>query len=50
LLAFGRPPTAVELKRSSEFLRERTASEPGDAALSDLCLALFNANEFIYLD
>jgi hypothetical protein len=41
-LAFGRPITAAESERAQQFLRERP--------LTDLCLALFNANEFIYLD
>jgi hypothetical protein len=42
LLAFGRPITPSEAARATEFLREGT--------LTELCLALFNANEFIYLD
>jgi hypothetical protein len=41
-LAFGRPATPAESERALAFLRER--------ALADLCLALFNANEFVYLD
>jgi hypothetical protein len=47
-LAFGRPPTAAEAERAVAFLRHR--SGPPQAALADLCLALFNANEFIYVD
>ena len=50
LLAFGRPITAAEAHRAREFLQRaprRTASEP---ALAELALALFNANEFVYLD
>jgi hypothetical protein len=43
-LAFGRPPTAKEIERAVSFLRQRTD------ALADLCLALFNANEFVYVD
>jgi hypothetical protein len=42
LLAFGRPITTPEAARATEFLRE--------GRLTELCLALFNANEFIYLD
>jgi hypothetical protein len=42
LLAFGRPITPPEAARATEFLREGN--------LTELCLALFNANEFIYLD
>ncbi len=40
-LALGRSPTANELQRSSEFLREQP--------LSEFSLALFNLNEFIYI-
>ncbi len=42
-LAFGRPATAAEIERARTFLRQR-------GALADLCLALFNANEFVYVD
>src|SRR5581483_7174850 len=45
-LAFGRPATPAEAERAVRFLRERG----GEAGLVDLCLALFNANEFVYLD
>jgi hypothetical protein len=41
-LAFGRPATPAEAERALAFLRDRS--------LADLCLALFNANEFVYLD
>ncbi|MFM8271775.1 MAG: DUF1553 domain-containing protein, partial [Gemmata sp.] len=41
-LALGRAPTAKEAERAKAFL---TASP-----LSELCRALFNVNEFIYLD
>jgi hypothetical protein len=47
-LAFGRPPSVAESGQALAFLRDR--SSPLEAALSDLCLALFNANEFIYID
>jgi hypothetical protein len=55
LLAFGRPITARETAQALRFLHERTAAlarhaSPGEAALADLCLALFNANEFVYVD
>jgi hypothetical protein len=48
-LAFGRPATEAERQRALRFLRSRSGpySEP---ALAELCLALFNANEFIFLD
>jgi hypothetical protein len=54
LLAFGRPITKAEMARGLEFLRKHQSdSKAGDAreaALADLCLALFNANEFTYVD
>ena len=49
LLAFGRPITAAEARApaSSWAHPAGPASEP---ALAELALALFNANEFVYLD
>jgi hypothetical protein len=47
-LAFGRPATATEIERAYDFVDRRAGA--GADALADLCLALFNANEFIYLD
>jgi hypothetical protein len=47
-LAFGRDATPAEVERARTFLR-RHGGTP-QAALADLCLALFNANEFVYLD
>jgi hypothetical protein len=44
LLAFGRPISGEEKERMVAFLKKRTD------ALPDLCLVLFNANEFIYID
>lgn len=41
-LALQRPPTELELSKSVDFLRQRT--------LSELCLVLFNLNEFVYLE
>jgi hypothetical protein len=41
-LTLGRGPTAKELDRAKAFL--------ADAPLSELCRALFNLNEFVYLD
>ena len=49
-LAFGRPITPAETEQALDFLRRRTAAGGADAALAELCLALFNANEFVYLD
>jgi hypothetical protein len=48
LLAFGREVTAEESERAQAFLRTRAGGR--EAALADLCLALFNANEFVYVD
>jgi hypothetical protein len=58
LLAFGRPATRTEAERALRFLRPGTAAPAGSGgagrplrvALADLCLALFNANEFAYVD
>jgi Protein of unknown function (DUF1553)/Protein of unknown function (DUF1549) len=41
-LTLGRLPTAAERDRAAAFLRE--------SPLSELCRALFNLNEFLYLD
>jgi Protein of unknown function (DUF1553) len=41
-LTFGRTPTETERRLSREFL--------ADAPLSEFCRALFNVNEFVYLD
>jgi hypothetical protein len=53
--ALGRHPTSEESARAAEFLAERAASSGVDraadeGALAYLCLALFNLNEFIYVD
>jgi hypothetical protein len=50
LLAFGRPITETEARRAIAFLRSHPAGPDSDAALTELALALFNANEFVYLD
>ena len=42
LLVFNRPITNEEMSRAREFARE--------SGLAELCLALFNANEFTYVD
>jgi hypothetical protein len=60
-LTFGRPATRSESERALRFWRQRTTaanepagesnrSSPSATALAELCLALFNANEFIYVD
>jgi hypothetical protein len=48
LLAFGRPVTSAESARAMAFLRTRTG--PLESGLTELCLALLNANEFVYVD
>jgi hypothetical protein len=52
LLAFGRPAERAETERACAFLLTRGVdrSKPAEAALAELCLALFNANEFAYVD
>jgi hypothetical protein len=57
LLAYGRPITPAEADKAVSFLKGRAAAlaargsaDAGEAALAELCLALFNTNEFIYLD
>jgi hypothetical protein len=51
-LAFGREITPVETARALTFLQKRTGAlaSTQQGALAELCLALFNANEFIYVD
>jgi hypothetical protein len=44
LLAFSRPPTPQEQHLALTFMRQRGAS-----ALVDLCHAIFNLNEFVYV-
>jgi hypothetical protein len=41
-LALGHPPSATEMQRATAFLKQ--------SPLSELCRALFNLNEFVYLD
>ncbi len=43
LLTLGRRPDAVELRLALDFLAR-------GSPLADLCLALFNLNEFVYVD
>ena len=48
LRTLSRNPSSDELKLATEFLN---SSSPGETeALTDLCLALFNLNEFLYVD
>jgi hypothetical protein len=48
LIAFGRGPTPSETEHVQAFLAQGTA--PEKSAVEKLCLALFNANEFVYID
>jgi hypothetical protein len=43
----GRPPTDAERSRAAAYLDRAAASRD---ALAGLCLALFNLNEFVYVD
>jgi hypothetical protein len=45
--ALGRPPSESQLARAQSLLRERTGTRDG---LALLCLAVFNSNEFVYVD
>jgi mono/diheme cytochrome c family protein len=54
LVAYGRTITADERAEAVAFLRAREkaagdASDPRKAAVTELCVALFNTNEFIYM-
>jgi hypothetical protein len=44
-LALGRSPDALEKRLAAEFLQNS-----GTTGLADLCLALLNLNEFVYVD
>jgi len=52
LLTVGRLPSKEELAWSNGFLREEESEKTNDkhGALTRFCLALFNANEFLYVD
>jgi hypothetical protein len=52
-LAFGRGITEAETAKARDFLsrqRGRSASPDRTSPLGALCLALYNANEFLYID
>ncbi|HKA08571.1 MAG TPA: DUF1549 and DUF1553 domain-containing protein [Gemmataceae bacterium] len=49
-LAFGRNPTAAETERSLAFVAKRSLAAKQESAVTELCLALFNANEFVFVD
>jgi hypothetical protein len=44
LIALGRPPVAEEKLLAKSFLTS------GGSSFADLCLALINLNEFVYID
>jgi hypothetical protein len=46
--ALGRPPTQAQRTRAQEFLADRDS--PAADSLALLCLAVFNTNEFIFVD
>lgn len=48
LRTLSRQPSAEEEKLATEFLAESSGEET--TALTDLCLAIFNLNEFLYVD
>jgi hypothetical protein len=48
LRTLSRRPSAAEEKLATEFLGNSSGDEA--AALTDLCLTLFNLNEFLYVD
>jgi hypothetical protein len=56
-IAFGRPPVPDETAAAADFLhrqedaaRRSGAADPRRAAVGDLCHALLNANEFLYIE
>ncbi len=51
LRIYGRPPTEIERTESAEFVNQQTTLVGSKSeALADLCLALFNSNEAVYVD
>ncbi|MFO0851165.1 MAG: DUF1553 domain-containing protein [Gemmataceae bacterium] len=49
--ALGRAPTAEELAAATGFLRQQAGPDAKtEQALADLCLAVFNLNEFVYVE
>jgi hypothetical protein len=52
-LAYHRAPTAEQLQAARTFIEQQTAlarEEKHAAALVDLCHALLNSNEFVYVN
>ncbi len=51
LRCLSRQATKPEIEAGKEFLQNQTTLTPNfQAALADYCLALLNANEFVYID
>jgi hypothetical protein len=48
--AYGRPITSDESRHAATFLEQRMPAAGRGPALAELCLALFNANEFVFID
>jgi hypothetical protein len=48
LHAYGRRITPDERQQALAFIRDRTMNGDAKPALTELCLAIFNTNEFIY--
>jgi hypothetical protein len=48
LHAYGRTISATERNEALAFLKARTVNGDVKPALTELCLAIFNTNEFIY--
>ncbi|MBL8827640.1 MAG: DUF1553 domain-containing protein [Planctomycetaceae bacterium] len=46
----AREPSAAEMQAAMKFLRENGDSSRGAERLADFCLAIFNLNEFVYID
>lgn len=50
-LAYGRPPRYVELQGAEEFLQKQDLiNKDSKSTLTDFCHALFNSNEFVYIE
>lgn len=56
-LALGRPPSAAEAQRSTDFIAsqvqrrsDRGDDEPTHLAVTDFCQVIFGLNEFLYVD
>jgi hypothetical protein len=49
LSAFGRPPDSSELADAKAFLEQQPATAPTVQSWTDLCHALFNLKEFLFI-